>query len=237
MSNEINEYLNKIPEAELNAVVEELQKKAEFKIFLKKISDKHKLSNLKYSALTGYKPVDQTDSIFVQIYFDDNATVTYVRKEKFELIQSVVNQGGETFSYALHENDIHLISIATFKEKNVEIRWSKVSADKFPSGYIDKQHVQSLPLKNGYYIENIDLENPATDSTTQIMSACSTCKSICNHLQGMSCSLLGAAACTIVCAAIAGPACVVICGALWYVKCVLDNTLICGPTCESLGYC
>lgn len=237
MLNEINKYLNKIPEAELNSVIEELQRKSEFKIFLDKISNKHKLGNLQYSALMGYRPVDQTDSVFVQVYFDDNATVTYVRKEQFELIQGVVNQGGETFSYVLHENEMHLISIAAFKEKNIEIRWSEVSTDKLPSGYIDKKHVQSLPFKNNYFIENIELKNSATDCNTQIMSACSTCKSICNHLQGMSCSLLGAAACTVVCGTIAGPACVLICGALWYIKCVLDNTLICAPACESLGYC
>ncbi|MGW6301862.1 hypothetical protein [Peribacillus butanolivorans] len=121
------------------------------------------------------------------------------------------------------------------KETNVEIRWSKHSADTLPSGYI--KQVQSFPLENDFYIENIALENSPTDSNTQIMGTCSTCKAICNNLQGMSCSLVGAAACTVVCAAIAGPACVLICGALWYVKCVLDNKLICGTTCKNLGYC
>ncbi|MEK4539170.1 hypothetical protein NST21_28270 [Peribacillus sp. FSL K6-1552] len=235
MSSEINEFLNEIPEVELNSIVRTLQEKSEYNIFLEKLSNEHKLGNVKYSGVSGYKPVDQTDSVFVQMYFDDNATVTYVRKEQFELIQGVVNQNGETFSYVLYQNELNLVSIAAIKETNVEIRWSKHSADKLPSGYI--KQVQSFPLENDFYIENIALENSPTDSNTQIMGTCSTCKAICNNLQGMSCSLVGAAACTVVCAAIAGPACVLICGALWYVKCVLDNKLICGTTCKNLGYC
>ncbi|MED0665562.1 hypothetical protein P4T04_04430 [Bacillus badius] len=237
MSNEIYDYLEQLSEVELNTIVEELQKKTEFKTFVDTISDKHQLENLQHSAAMGYKPLDQTDSIFVRVYFDDNLTVTYVRKNNFELIQGIVNQGGETFSYVLYEEEVYLVSVSTFSETSTEIRWSAESAAKLPDQYIIKEHVLSLPLKNGYYMDHIVAEDLNSDSNVQIMSKCSTCKSICNHLQGMSCSLTGAAACGVVCAVIAGPACVLICGALWYVKCVLDNKLICGTTCKNLGYC
>lgn len=148
----------------------------------------------------------------------NDTVITYTKHGNETKATATVQLDGESKGYQSDGDQVYKIVTTSFSDSDNEL---------FHEWYENP------------FMEIDDLPNAtkAESPKAGIAASCGTCKTICNAVIGTGCGLGGTASCMVVCASFAGVACPFICSAIYGLKCLGDTTILCGPSCEQLGFC